>query len=54
MPGARDDCELAFVAIDAEILVGFMVCIQSANGNDLHAGAEDSIPVERFLQPEML
>ena len=54
MPGARDDCELAFVAIDAEILGGFMVCIQSANGNDLHAGADDCITVECFLQPELL
>ena len=54
MPGGRYDCELAFVTIDAEILGGLMMRIQSADRDHLHTGAQNSIAVECFLQPELL
>ena len=54
MPSGRNDGEISFVTIDAEILCRFVVCVQTSDGNDLHTCADDGIAVEGFLEPELL
>ena len=54
MPCAWDNCELAFVTVNTEILCRFVVCVQSADRDNLHTCTKNSITVKRLLQPELL
>ena len=54
MPGRGNNREFPFVSIDAEILRRFVVCVQPAYGNNLHARTQNRISVKLLLQPELL
>ena len=54
VPRARHNSELTFVAVHAEILGRFVVCVECADRNDLHSRTEDGIAVKLLLQPELL
>ena len=54
MPGTRDDSEIAFVTVHAEVLRRFVVGVQTSDWDDLHTCPYDGIAIEGFLQPKLL